>query len=414
MEEAIVIVDPVSSSLFLKPVIKEMGYKLIGVFTRPLSDFHAAFHFTDEILLAGCDEVIIGDEKEKVLKELKKSKFKIRAAFPGLDSGVLLADEISHALHLFGNPLANSKARREKGAMRALLKKKGFSCPDYQACKTEKELVDFAKAHTFPLVVKTPLGAGTQNVFICNDLNRLVRKFHTILEETDFFGCRAEYAIVEEYIAGKEYIVNTFSDGEHAYVTDIWVYEKIDTQNFHNVYYNCLTLSLDDPSLKPLIDLAVKLAEAFEVKRGPAHLEIKDDPRMGPTLIEINARFAGARIPLMIKNSSNFDPYKKTIEVLVHGKTKVPQPIVMKKQCAFVCCPVLETGRIEEISGIEAIQKLPSYDAHQLNVKLGDSIVPTTDLTSIPFFVFLAHADHAQLLHDVERVHSLFTVRLAS
>jgi biotin carboxylase len=414
MEDAIVVVDLVSSSLFYKPVIKEMGFKLIAVFTKPFSAFDAAFHISEEKLLEGCDEVIVSDDKDQVIQELKKSKFKIRAAFPGLDSGVALADEITHAFHLHGNPLTHSKARREKGAMRRLLKKEGFPCPDFQACKTEKEIIEFAEAHSFPLVVKTPLGAGTSHVYICYDLDRLVRKFHTILEETDFFGVRADYAIIEEYIGGDEYIVDTFSDGERAHVTDIWLYEKIDSKTFHNIYYNCFSLPLSDPKVKPLIDLACKLADAFDIKRGPAHLEIKDDPKRGPTLVEINARFGGVRIPLLIKESSNFDPYKKTLEVFIHGKTKVPEPIVMKKACAIVCCPVLETGKIQDISGIEKIQKLASYQGHQLNIKSGDLIVPTTDLATIPLIVFMAHADQAQLLKDVERTHALFAVKLAA
>ncbi len=154
----------------------------------------------------------------------------------------------------------------------------------------------------------------------------------------------------------------------------------------------------------------MKLGQAFEVKRGPAHLEIMDDPQRGPTLIEINARLAGARIPLFMKKHSNFDPYKKTIEVLVHGKTAVPDPIIMKKHCAWVCCPIFESGKVEKIKGIDAIEKLSSYDGHQLNIQPGDLITATTDFSSMPLVVFLAHEKRAQLLKDVEKTHALFGV----
>jgi hypothetical protein len=118
-------------------------------------------------------------------------------------------------------------------------------------------------------------------------------------------------------------------------------------------------------------------------------------------------------MPLFLKEHSNFDPYKKTIEVFVHGKTEIPHPITTKKHFAVVCCPILESGTIKTIGGIEAIERLPSYEAHVLNVKPGDLFTATTDMSMTPLFVFLAHPDRTHLLQDVEQAHSLFSLTFA-
>ena len=411
---AVALFDPISSATFLKPAAKELGFKVVAVFTKPTSVFVQSFHTTEEALFSDCDEVIVAEEKDEILHALKRSRFTIKAAIAELDSGVELADQISHDLGLWGNSVALSSARRDKGAMRQQLKSAGLSCPNFQLCKSEEEALAFSAKHPFPLVIKTPKGAVTSQVYVCDSTEDLKDKFHDIMDNKDFFSGYAKYAVLEEYISGKEYAVNTFSDGEHVHVTDIWAYDKIDSPCFKNIYFNVIALPLEDPALKPLIEQGVKIVRAFDIERGPTHLEIKDDPRRGPTLIEINARLAGARMPLFLKEHSNFDPYKKTIEVFVNGKTEVPNPIIVKEHCAVALCILLQGGKIDKICGIDAIKKLASYEDHTLNIKPGDMLIPSGELTASPLYVFLAHKTRSQLLQDVEKAHSLFSVTFSA
>jgi biotin carboxylase len=408
--DAIALVDPISSAAFLKTAAHEMGLKVIGIFTRPIEVFVEHYHVSDEVLFSDCDEVIIAREQEQIIEQLKRSDYVIKAVIAGLDSGVMLADLICHNFKLHCNPQELSTARRDKGEMRKVLKKNSLPVPAFELCFKEKDVRSFAERHPFPLVIKTPHGAATSQVYICEKLEDLLEKFEEIMEKENFFGERVNNAVLETYISGKEYAVNTFSDGEKVYITDIWVYDKIDSESFKNVYYNVISLPLTDPVCKTLIEEGLKVVDAFELIRGPGHLEFKDDPKLGPTLVEINARLAGARMPLFMKQHSNFDPYQKTIEVFLHGKAKVPQHIVMHKHCAVAFCPIFKQGKILEVRGVDLIQKLESYEDHTLNVKPGDRLTSTTEMTTTPLLVFLAHKDRAKLLHDLEMVHSLFSI----
>lgn len=411
--DAIALFDPISSAAFLKQSVKDFGLHVIGVFTRPIPVFKEHYHTTEDALFLHCDEVIVAETKEEIIQQLQRSKFTIKAAVAGIDSGVGLADQVAHELGLWSNPLELSNARRDKGEMRQILQKHGFSCPAFTLCKTDEDVINFAQNHPFPLVIKTPKGAATSQVYICEDVDSLRKSFQDILHHDNFFGERAKYAVLEEYIGGKEYVVNTFSDGKNVYATDVWYYDKINTEEFKNIYYNVIFQSLTSPSFQPLCKYAVAVVRAFGIQRGPAHLEIKDDPRRGPTLIEINSRLAGARMPLFLKDHSNFDPYRKTIEVFVQGKTEIPHPIVVNKHCAVALCPVLQGGKVENIAGIEAITKLDSYESHILTIQPGDKLVSTTDMTTTPLLVFLANADQNQLMKDIQNTHQLFHVTFA-
>ena len=409
--DAVALFDPINSAANLKNAAKELGFKVIGVFTKSISLFKEKYHVTEESLFADCDEVIIADERKAILQKLKNSPFTIRAVITGLDSGLELADQIAHDLKCFRNPIGLSSARRDKGKMRKVIKKSGYACPDFSLCQTEAKLNRFLSTHSFPLVVKTPRGAATSQVYVCNDEKSARLAFHEIRSTEDFFGDRAKYAVIEEYISGKEYIVNTFSDGKIVHITDVWVYDKIDTEIFKNVTYNAVSIPLSDPTIKTLVHHGAGLTKAFGIKRGPAHLEIKEDPIRGPTLIEINARICGAKLPDFMKKYTNFDPYRATIEVFAYGKVAFPNPLIFHKHFAVACCPVFQSGIVKEISGIEKIQELSSYDKHTLSIQKGDQIPPSTYTTTIPLFVYLAHSDRKQLLVDLEKAHELFEVK---
>ncbi|HSW73442.1 MAG TPA: hypothetical protein VLG44_08580, partial [Chlamydiales bacterium] len=150
----------------------------------------------------------------------------------------------------------------------------------------------------------------------------------------------------------------------------------------------------------------------FKIVRGPAHIELKVDPKKGPVLIEVGARLAGVRIPQEVKKYSNFDHYKATIEVFVKGETTFPKRLIFTRHFAVVLCPLLEGGTVKKISGIEEITKLSGYEFHLLSLKVGERVASSTHQASIPLLVFLAHQDRKKLMAEMKMVHELFQVEI--
>jgi biotin carboxylase len=409
--DAVVLFDPVNSGETLKAYARKKGYKVIGVFPNSEAIYKTSYHRTPEALAEGCDEIIMDDHLSSILQKLKNSPFQIKACIPGNENGVELAEQAASALGLYANPMPLSEARRNKGIMRQVLKKGGLSCPDFFVCSSEEEIKQFAAKHPFPLVIKTPKGAATHHVFVCKDLQECLEGFKEIVQEKNFFGLPTHSAVLETYIGGREYVVNTFSDGKEVHFSDVWYYEKIRSATHENIYYNTISLPPTDAQAKRVIDYGLKVVSLFQISRGAAHMEIKDDPHLGPTLIEIGARLSGSSLPMLIQKYSNFDPFSATIDVFTQGTTSPNlYPIVLNKHLAAVHCPTLKGGKIKKVLGLEQIQKLPSYDSHQLYVQLGDVIAPSSDLGSIPCMVLLGNRDRAQLLKDVEATHTLFSL----
>ncbi len=410
--DAIALFDPINSAERLKSTAGALGFKVIAIYTRPLTVYETQFHVEEISLREDCDEVVFSDDPKIILEKLRAVRFKIKGAIPGIDSGVELADKIAHALKLPGNRYELSAARRDKGKMRQFLKKSGFPCPDFAICDTEKKVAAFINKHKFPLVIKTPKGAATSHVYVCETKKSAIEGFRKIQGQDNFFGEKTTTAVIETFIGGDEYIVNTFGNGETVRVTDVWVYEKLQTESFKNIYYNVISIPLTDRNTEEMRKAGVKLAEAFGIKRGPAHIELKNDPVRGPTMIELAARLCGAKLPEFIQKHTNFDPYQSTIEVFTQGTVCLPKKIIAKKHSAVAFCPLFKKGIVKEISGIEEIEKLSSYENHHLNIKVGDLLNPSTHVNTTPLFVFMANSNRKKLLKDLKTAHELFQVRV--
>jgi biotin carboxylase len=408
--DAIAFFDPVSSGAPLKNAAREMGYRVVCVLTHPLASYEHLYHVSGEALVHDCDEVVKGRTRDEIIQKLNASPFKIKACIAATEGGVELAEEVAHALGLLCNPLELGEACRDKGVMRKMLKKSGLSCPGFAICQSEKDVKEFAAAHRFPLVIKTPKGASTSQVYVCENLPSLLEAFHSIYGHEDLYGNVAKTAVLEEYIAGKEYIVNTFCDGSKLHVTDLWYYDKIDSAEFKNIYYNIISIPLDDPAMERIVDYGVQVTKAFHIERGIAHIEIKDDPVRGPTMIEVGTRLPGLRLPIYMQKYSNFDPYRATIEVFTQARASLPDTIQLRKHIGVVFCPTMRGGKVKKILGLDKIQKLASYIDHSLNIHAGDTIPSSTYIGTFPCFVFLAHEDRPQLFNDIEAAHELFVL----
>ena len=127
---------------------------------------------------------------------------------------------------------------------------------------------------------------------ICDTVEDAIDHYHKMLESPNDFGEIGADVLIQEYIGGTEYIVDTIScDGKHL-LTDIWVYAKVTAEDGTLAYdYTKLVKDLE-PGHSEMIRYVYKVLDAVEMKWGPCHTEVKIDHK-GPVLIETNARLLG-------------------------------------------------------------------------------------------------------------------------
>src|SRR5438309_557056 len=77
-----------------------------------------------------------------------------------------------------------------------------------------------------PCVAKPLASASTDGVFICRNAADLRAAFPAILSTKDIFDGNNERVLVQSFLTGTEYIVDTVSVDGHAYVCGVWQYDK--------------------------------------------------------------------------------------------------------------------------------------------------------------------------------------------
>src|SRR5690606_29325729 len=109
--------------------------------------------------------------------------------------------------------------------------------------------------------------------------------------------------LVQEFIDGDEYVVDTVSSKGRHVVSDIFKYRKRIGKEGRSVYQSCDFLGLDSGEAGVISEYVKKALDALEIKFGPAHAEVMLD-KNGPVLIEVGARLAGCMLdPEFISNA---------------------------------------------------------------------------------------------------------------
>lgn len=183
------------------------------------------------------------------------------AVIAGSEVGVPSADWVGEALGQSSNPSATSLNRRDKFLMAQALEEAGVEGIHTTKVKTIQEceaILD--RWNTYPVVLKPLAGAATQGVHFCPDKADALEKFQKIREGLDLFGADAnEGVLVQEFVRGTEYIVNTVSHNGRHVITDVWEYSKIPIGSMGNAYnYAKLVREPEERHLQ-LMDYAVKV-----------------------------------------------------------------------------------------------------------------------------------------------------------
>ncbi|WP_303149977.1 ATP-grasp domain-containing protein [uncultured Cloacibacillus sp.] len=184
--------------------------------------------------------------------------------------------------------------RRDKYAMAAAVERAGVPSLISRRVKNPDEALAAAREiNSWPVVIKPLEGAGSLGVSICGSMDELRERCARLLLSEDLFGQPCREALVQEYAAGTEYIVNTVSCGGRHYLTDMWRYRKIKIADRGNAYDHALLVSEPTAEERELFEYVKSCLDALGFEYGPSHTEAMITPK-GPRLIEAGARPMGS------------------------------------------------------------------------------------------------------------------------
>ncbi len=412
----VIVVDMESSGVLYRAELIKRGLKILLYYTVPRAEWEALIQSgcvaspAIDTLAEGC-EVFFEADYVKLIKHLQTRGDTVAAVIPGSEKGVDVADLLARHYGVPGNDPATIPFRRNKSDMKQAAAQANLRYARYQACHSVQDASTFAAQVGYPMVLKTPSGAGTHNVFVCQNAQELEHAYHRIMDSANIYGQHAAFALAEEYIGGTEYVVDLFGTGQDIVVTDVWRYEKINTEHGNNIYYNVVLEALHCAKHQALEEYAIKLAQAVGILIGPAHAEIKVDEN-GPVMIEIGSRLPGCKIPFATVECSNFDVVAASVDVFLKGSRPIEAPVVFHKFANVAYLPTNKQGKIAGVRGIENITQLASYVTHSLDATIGAQLQASTDLTNIPLVGVFVNEGRTKLFDDVARARTLFQIEI--
>ena len=286
------IVECVSSGrLYIKDIISH-GYRPLIINIKNPTEYLVEYR---EIIAKGFGDNVEFIEEDEDFDVFigRLRKYDLELVFPGCEYGVRLADRINAALGLRGNDPSTTYLRCNKSGMNEALGKAGIRRIESMRVTCPKDIEDFWKRYDLEkCVLKFAESAATIGLKICSSLQDALDHYKLMLETPTANGEVNAEVLIQEFIGGTEYIVNTLScDGKHM-VTDMWVYSKVRSETGTLAYDYAKLIKDLEPGHTEMVQYVYDVLDAVEMRWGICHTEIKID-RKGPVLIETNARPMG-------------------------------------------------------------------------------------------------------------------------
>jgi hypothetical protein len=400
----VALVDAYGTGAHLRQAFADRGARLVHVWSTP--EPMATMKAPD---LAGYRASIVGTDPAAAAREL--TALGVTHVVAGQEPGVPLADTLSELLGLPTNGTASSLARRDKYLMIEAVRAAGLRCAGQRRSGDVEEIVAAAARLGYPAVVKPLAGSGSQGVAICADEEQVRQATHELLGTTTMYGQTNTEVLVQSYLDGPEYVVDTVSRDGERYTNAVWRHVKV-RHGTRNIYHLDVLADPGDPGVAELVAYTDAVLDALGVRHGAAHAEVIMTAA-GPALVEVGARLNGVAAPEFDRGCTGADQAGvAALAYLDPGRFRreFAGRTYRRSRHAFLYevrteldgrLARLDDGVLAEIDGLESVRR------RTMRVRAGGRIRPTVDLPSSPMLVYLSHESRAALVRDQDRVAEL-------
>lgn len=395
-----VIIDPFSSGRFLAGEFRERGIPAIAVLTGGIpAPFASGFEPTQYAAVIDYD----GDANGLAAR---LRAFDPVCVMAGVETGIALMDRLSEAFGLPGNDPRGSEMRRDKYLMQETLRQAGLNAVMQCRASDVATAAAWLDQHgRYPVVVKPAQSAGSDNINFCATKDEALAAVTRVLEASNLFGVRNASALVQEYLDGQEWVVDTVSCAGECMAVNVTRYKKIRSRDDKLVYRHSAFLPPDQDQHAELIDYAKRVAAALHIEYGAAHIEIIASSR-GPVLVEVNTRMHGGDAVVVLRDYARFTQLELAVDSFIDPaafRRKSAEDVPYR---AYVVAHFLISelaGKVKRVIDRQALAQLRSFAGEHLPA-IGDSIRVTDSLTSAPGLIWLANPSQALLEADQARL----------
>ena len=403
----VVVVDGFSSGKDVARKLYGEGCSLLHVASRSALDEYYWRGF--EMGIYEC--AIVHAELTSTLEQIRR--FEPDIIIAGAESGVLLADQLNDVLALdYANDFTLTRARRNKYEMINCVARAGLSAVGQCAVETWCEGKKWIETHNqYPVVIKPLESAGADGVYICRDITACERAFNTLLGTRNKLSVENKAVLIQEYLAGTEYVVNMVSLKGRQWVTEVVRYTKRTLETGNVVYDIDQLLDSTAPVYDELVAYTRLVVNSLGIKNGPSHAEVMYTAT-GPTLVEIAARTDGilrASVCAQTTQLGQIDAFVLSMtrplefeRLLTSGRG-----YSLFKHTYNVALICTTEGVFRTEAFLNELNQLDSFFEAVFYAENGQKIGMTKDVFSQPGTVYLVHPDLAQIESDYAKIRNM-------
>jgi hypothetical protein len=401
----IVIVDGYSMGRELAHDLKTMGAELFHLCSTPEPPpvFRAGIDATPY----RADLGYLGAEDEAARMLLAMD---IDHVLAGSEMGVSYAERLAHLVGAPTNLYPLVAERRNKFRMIAALHRRGLLAAEQALVGSENEAVAWAQRQgTWPLVVKPLDSAGSDNVTICRSFDEVRTACRKAFAAHTVFAQPNRQLIVQSWLDGTQYIVNTVSrDGRH-FMTDAWRVNIRLLPGYAMVMEDFELLAPESRTASSLLRYTFDALDALGIVNGTAHSELKWTAR-GPAMIETGARLMGAAMDrdsyaaAGLKTQSIYHALDLMQPEWMNEMRRRSDRYLPGRHLTKVFFAFAGDGVITGVDGLERLLELPTFHAIYRTLPVGTRVHLTTDSTGWGGAIYLVHEDAALIERDREQI----------
>jgi len=413
----VVVVDPISTGGSVAFEAHLRGHAVMAVWCNELTeDFRS--HIPDCCKTQGFKFLAQIEERSSIEATAAAVKeaaghLPIAACIVGGESGVTLADKLSIELGVTTNGTFPSGDRRNKSVQQKAVKASGLRAVREALGTKWADVEAFVDSESFPVVVKPVESCGSDGVKLCKTKEEARDHFDLLMNSQRKVGAQGAAVLCQEFLKGKEYVVDHVSrSGVHKTVM-VWVYDKRPTNGGDFVYYGMIPVDSASDEAKVLISYTRAVLDALKLDNGPTHGEIMMTED-GPCLVEMNCRshgWDGSWVPLARALTGGYAQPEVALDSHMNEQAFCEIPDVMPSpfRAAGQTLMLVSNfaGTVKSTPGYERMRKMASFVALQTGVKVGSQVGLTVDLFSAVGVLVLVNSDAEQLEADIAEVREM-------
>lgn len=355
------------------------------------------------------------DDEERALEELIRIRSDV--GFDGLlslwDGALPFVTRAAARLGLPNPDPEGTALTRDKGRVREVLAQAGLNCPRYFRLAQSADLPPDGEI-PYPMVVKPAHGFGSMGVIRANHRAELVAAVDKVAglnhERLREYCDGQRDIVVEQYIDGDEYVVETFAQAGRIEVVSVGFKGRPQGPYFEEGLYIAPTRA--PRALRDRVSAqAVAALRAIGLQNGPAHTELRLGAGDQPFILDIGARIGGSGASgVVVYNSWGIDMSKLTFD-FVTGQLRPEQldfPDSPRSYATWYPLPVGAGGVLRGFRGLDEVSRDPELVRFVQLSPFGHRLLVYPDFSGYPGIIFTKHKSY----EDAERYIQQIDARL--